>query len=175
MSSDAVQNTTAQDKAAQPSEAPSAGVAADSILAITGDPAAGRRLFFHSNGPTCFTCHQVEKRGRAVGPDLTHLGGFTASQILTAIREPSKDIAPAFLYWHVKKKDGTEGYGIDIFRNDTAKFYLIDATSRITAYRHDEVIERTALPVSLMPPGLLDRFSAREVADLVAFLMQHRE
>jgi hypothetical protein len=72
-------------------------------------------------------------------------------------------------------KDGTEGYGIDTFKNDTARFYLIDATGKITAYRHDQVAERTALPVSMMPPGLLDRFSVREVADLLAFLRQQRE
>ena len=92
-----------------------------SVLSAKGDPAAGRRLFFHPNGPGCFNCHQVEQRGRAIGPDLTQLGSFTPEQILTAIREPSKDIAPAYIYWHVKKKDGTEGYGIDIFKNDTAK------------------------------------------------------
>jgi putative heme-binding domain-containing protein len=117
----------------------------------------------------------VEKRGRAIGPDLTHLGGFTPEQILTAIREPSKDIAPAFLYWHVKMKDGTEGAGVDIFKNDTARFFLIDPTGKVTAYRHDQVAERTAFPVSMMPPGLLDRFSASEVADLLAFLQQGRE
>jgi len=117
----------------------------------------------------------VEKRGRAIGPDLTHLGGFIPEQMLTAIREPSKDIAPAFLYWHVKMKNGTEGNGIDIFRNDTARFFLIDPTGKITPYKHDEVAERTALPVSMMPPGLLDRFSVRDIADLLAFLRQQRE
>lgn len=166
---------TAEDAAALPNETPSAGVAANIILATQGDAAAGRRLFFHPNGPACFTCHQVEKRGRAIGPDLTHLGGFTTEQMLTAIREPSKEIAPAFLHWHVKMKDGTEGYGVDIARNDTARFFLIDSTGKITPYRHDEVAERTAMPVSMMPPGLLDRFSIRDVTDLLAFLRQQRE
>jgi putative membrane-bound dehydrogenase-like protein len=166
---------TADDTAAIPAEPPSAGVPAATLLSAKGDPAAGRRLFFHPNGPACFTCHQVENRGRAVGPDLTHLGGYTPEQILTAIREPSKDIAPAFIQWRVNMKDGTEGYGIDTFKNDTARFYLIDATGKVTAYRHDQVAERTALPVSMMPPGLLDRFSVREVADLLAFLRQQRE
>ena len=36
-------------------------------------------------------------------------------------------------------------------------------------------LERTSLPVSLMPPGLLDRFSVRDVADLLAFLREPRE
>jgi hypothetical protein len=166
---------TADEATVLPREEASAGLPIPKLLAAKGDPVAGRRLFFHPNGPLCFNCHQVEKRGRAIGPDLTHLGGFTAEQIVTAIREPSKDIAPAFIYWHVKKKDGTEGYGVDIFRNNTSQFFLADPTGKITAYRHDEVTERTAMPISMMPPGLLDRFSVREVADLLAFLRQERE
>lgn len=165
---------TPQDLAGLPGEPSFAGAPFEKILSTQGDAVAGRRLFFHPTGPGCFNCHQVERRGRAIGPDLSHLN-FTPEQILTALREPSKDVAPAFLHWHVKKKDGTEGYGVDIFRNDTAKFYLIDITGKITAYRHDEIAQREAMPLSLMPPGLLDRFSIREVADLLAFLQQSRE
>jgi putative membrane-bound dehydrogenase-like protein len=166
---------TAEEKSKFSAEPPSAGVPDAKILEAHGDPAAGRRFFFHPNGPGCFNCHQISGQGRAIGPDLTHLGAFTAAQLLTAIREPSKDIAPAFLYWHVKTLEGAEGYGVDISRNDTGKFYLIDPTGKITPYRHDQVAERTALPVSMMPPGLVDRFSVREVADLLAFLREERE
>lgn len=153
----------------------SAGMPEAKILQMKGDAEAGRRLFFHPNGPGCSHCHQVAKQGQAIGPDLTHLETFTPAQLLTAIREPSKDIAPAFLYWHVKMQDGSEGYGVDIARNDTARFFLIDAAGKVTPYRHDQVSERTALPVSMMPPGLVDRFSGQEVADLIAFLRQARE
>lgn len=166
---------TAEEKSKAGAEKPSAGVPDAKVLEVHGDAAAGRRLFFSPNGPGCFNCHQVSKQGRAIGPDLTHLGGFTTAQLLTAVREPSKDIAPAFLYWHVKMQDGTEGYGVDISRNDTAKFYLIDPTGKITPYRHDQVAERTALPVSMMPPALIDRFSTQDVADLLAFLHEERE
>jgi putative membrane-bound dehydrogenase-like protein len=166
---------TPDDSAAIPAEPSSANTPVAALIATDGDPAAGRRLFFHPNGPTCFTCHQVEKRGRIIGPDLTHLGGFTPEQIITAIREPSKDIAPAFIYWHLKLKDGTEAYGVDTFKNDTARVHLVDPTGKITPYAYDQIAERTALPVSMMPPGLLDRFSKRDVADLLAFLRQARE
>jgi putative membrane-bound dehydrogenase-like protein len=165
---------TAEDIAKLKPEPPSAGVSAATVLAATGDPIAGRRLFFHPNGPGCFNCHQIEGRGRAIGPELTHLR-FTPEQILTAIREPSKDIAPIYLTWHVKTRDGSEGAGIDIFRNNTAQFVLIDANAKTTTYKYVDVIERTALPISLMPPALLDRFSVREAADLLAYLRESRE
>lgn len=166
---------TPEDSTAIPAESLSANVPISALITMDGDPAAGRRLFFHPNGPTCFTCHQVEKRGRTIGPDLTHLGSFTPEQIITAIREPSKDIAPAFIYWHLKMKDGAEGSGVDTFKNDTARVHLVDPTGKITPYAYDQIAERTALPVSMMPPGLLDRFSKRDVADLLAFLRQPRE
>jgi putative heme-binding domain-containing protein len=169
------QQASPDDSAAITPEPSSTNLPIPELIATEGDPAAGRRLFFHPNGPTCFTCHQVEKRGRAIGPDLTHLGGFTPEQIITAIREPSKDIAPAFIYWHLKMKDGTEGYGVDTFKNDTARVHLVDPTGKVTPYAYDQIAERTALPISMMPPGLLDRFSKRDVADLLAFLRQQRE
>src|SRR5207244_473632 len=44
------------------------------LLAEKGDAEAGRRVFFHKNGPRCFTCHRVDGRGGKLGPDLSKIG-----------------------------------------------------------------------------------------------------
>ena len=139
------------------------------------NPAAGRRLFFHPNGPLCSNCHQIEDRGRAIGPDLTGAWRTSAEKLTEAIREPSKEIAPAFVQWHVKMRDGREAAGIDQFVDSKADFTLLDATGTRTKYRFDEVAEREPMTVSLMPPGLTDRLTPQELADLLAYLREPRE
>ncbi len=142
---------------------------------IVPDAAAGRRLFFHPGGPLCSTCHQIEGRGRAIGPDLTGAWRMKPAQLLEAIREPSREIAPAFVQWHVQMKDGREVLGIDQFVDSKADFTLLDATGTFTKYRFADVLLREPLPVSLMPPGLADRLTPQELADLLAYLGDPRE
>ena len=95
--------------------------------------------------------------------------------MLEAIREPSEDIAPIYINWGVKLRDGREGNGIDLFIDNKSAFTLVDATGKQTQYKFAEVVSREPLPVSLMPPGLLDRLSESEVADLLAFLRESRD
>ena len=139
------------------------------------DPAAGRRLYFHPNGPLCANCHQMEGRGRAIGPDLTGVWRMKPEQLLESIREPSKAIAPAFVQWHVKLRDGREAAGIDQFVDSKSDFTLLDATGTLTKYRFGDVAEREPLPISLMPPGLTDRLTPQELADLIAYLHDPRD
>ena len=64
------------------------------------DPAAGERVFFHSKGPGCFRCHQVDGRGGRAGPDLSTLaGGIDRRRLVESILAPSKEIAPQFVAW----------------------------------------------------------------------------
>lgn len=137
--------------------------------------AAGRRLYFHPKGPLCATCHQIEGRGRAIGPDLTGIWRSEASKLVESIREPSKAIAPAFVQWRVKLRDGTETAGIDQFIDSKSDFTLLDAAGKLTKHRFADTIEREPLAVSLMPPGLTDRLTPAEFADLIAYLRERRD
>ncbi len=139
------------------------------------DAAAGRRLFFHPNGPQCSNCHQIEGRGRGIGPSLTGVWRTPPEKLLESIREPSKEIAPAFVQWHVKMRDGTEAVGIDQFVDSKSDFTLLDASGTATKYRFDQMEQRDPLPVSMMPPGLVERLTPSELADLIAYLREPRE
>lgn len=141
----------------------------------SGNAAAGRRLYFHPNGPLCSNCHQIEGRGRNIGPDLTGAWRMKPEQLLEAIRDPSKEVAPAFVQWHVKLRDGREAAGIDQFVDSKSDFTLLDATGALTKYRFDDVLQREPLAVSLMPSGLVEHLTAQELADLLAFLQERRE
>ncbi|MGV3534118.1 MAG: PVC-type heme-binding CxxCH protein [Chthoniobacteraceae bacterium] len=140
-----------------------------------GDPAAGRRIFFHQFGPRCYTCHAVEGRGGTVGPDLTQLGSFTEEQLLEAIRNPSKDVAPAYTQWHLKLRDGREVLGIDQFEDNKSQLTLVDAAGAKAKYKFADLLSREPLDISLMPPGLDAALSPQELRDLIAYLRQPRD
>jgi putative membrane-bound dehydrogenase-like protein len=145
------------------------------LLALEGNPAAGRRLFFHPNGPRCYTCHTVEGRGTTIGPDLTQMGRFTPEQILEAIREPSKEIAPVYAQWHITMNDGQEAFGIDLFEDNKTTVSLLDATGRKAKYKIVDMVSREVLPISMMPPGLDATLTAQETRDLIEFLRERRD
>ena len=44
------------------------------ILSLAGDVSRGARLFAATEGIQCKSCHQINKAGTAVGPDLSHVG-----------------------------------------------------------------------------------------------------
>jgi putative heme-binding domain-containing protein len=142
----------------------------DAALLNNGDPAAGRRLLFHPSGPLCATCHSVEGRGGAVGPDLSNMSKLTPTQLLESIREPSKEIAPAFTTFHLTLRDGRDVYGIDLFQDDKSAVTLRDATGATARYKNSDIVTREPMPVSMMPPGLTALMTAQELRDVIAFL-----
>jgi putative heme-binding domain-containing protein len=138
-------------------------------LAGKPDPEAGRRLFFHSKVALCATCHRHSGRGNVVGPDLSLVsqqGNRLA--ILRSILEPQREVAPQFYPIMLKLKDGTDFMGILLRSSSTDVFR--DLTGKERTFQKADIVERTELKTSLMPPGLVASLSDEELRDLLAFL-----
>ena len=87
----------------------------------------------------------------------------------TAILQPSKDVPARYQTTVVETKDGKTYQGIVIY---DAVDSLILQTGASTTVRMDgaSVVSRFVSAQSLMPAGLLDPLSDREIADLYAYL-----
>lgn len=135
------------------------------------DPENGRRLFFNSKVALCATCHRHSGRGNVVGPDLTLVAqqGDRAA-ILRSILEPHREVAPQFYPSLVKLKDGTEFMGILLRSSSTEVFR--DLTGKEKSFPEADVVSRTELKTSLMPPGLVMSLTDAELRNLLAFLTQ---
>jgi putative membrane-bound dehydrogenase-like protein len=141
------------------------------IDALPGKPdaEAGRRIFFHPKLALCATCHRHSGRGNVVGPDLsliTQQGDRTA--ILRSILEPNREVAPQFYPTLLKLRDGTAFTGILLRSSSTEVFR--DITGKERTFQKADIIERTELKTSLMPPGLVSALTDGELRDLLAFL-----
>jgi putative heme-binding domain-containing protein len=144
------------------------------LAALPGkaNPAAGRRIFFHPGMALCATCHRHSGRGNVVGPDLSLIsrqGDQTA--LLRSILEPSREVAPQFYPTLLKLKDGTDFSGILLRSSNTEVFR--DPTGRERVFKPADIVERTDLKSSLMPPGLVGALTDAELRDLLAFLSGH--
>ena len=125
------------------------------LLEGPADPAAGERVFFHSKGPGCFRCHQVNGRGGRAGPDLSTLAaGMNRRRLVESILTPSKEIAPQFVAWSVARTNGTVFTGILLDQTPEGSLVFADSQGRLIAVKTDEIAERKPQTTSIMPDNL---------------------
>jgi putative heme-binding domain-containing protein len=116
---------------------------------------------------TCAACHDS---GGAIGPSLVGVGKrFGRDDLLAAILQPSRDVAPRYRPTRIATTDGKSHVGMLVYEATSGVIVQTapDATVRIAG---EDIESQRTLDTSLMPAGLLDKLTDREVADLVAYL-----
>jgi putative heme-binding domain-containing protein len=133
-----------------------------------GNADRGRAVFTKAS---CASCHSG---AQALGPDLRGVAGrFSRDDLFTAILQPSKDISPRYRTTLVATASGKTYQGIVIYE---AVDSLLLQTGPATTARivNTQIVSRRVTDTSLMPPGLLDKFADRDIADLYAYLKSLR-
>ena len=142
----------------------------NALLAIKGDAARGRTLFFQQGGAQCSSCHRIDDQGTTFGPDLSKIATkYKRGEIIEHILAPSKLVDPAWKLTILEMNDGTTHSGFITQR--TAK----ELTMTITGGKEiriavDQIEGERASNLTAMPEGLLANLTAQEAADLIAFL-----
>jgi putative heme-binding domain-containing protein len=129
-----------------------------------GDAERGGKVYIKTN---CASCHSG---AQALGPDLHGVANrFSRADLLTAIIQPSKDIAPRYRTTQVETTDGKIYQGLVIYE---AVDSLILQTGPAATIRLDgaQIASKRFTDISLMPAGLLDMVKDDEIADLLAYL-----
>jgi putative heme-binding domain-containing protein len=129
-----------------------------------GEAEAGRSAFVRAS---CSLCHSGSQ---ALGPDLQGIAGrFSRADLFTAIVQPSKDVSPRYRTTLIETADGKAYQGLIIYE---ATGSLILQTGPETTLRltDRQISERRVTDTSLMPTGLLDKLTDRDLADLYAYL-----
>ena len=149
--------------------------------AVAGNPAAGETLFFGK--ADCSTCHDINGRGGAVGPDLSGAAQLTPAAIRQKILNPN--IAPpagagrgggrgggAPVTVVVTGRDGRVLRGVRR-SEDTFSVQMVDATGVMHSIDKMKVASVRIEPTSFMP-AYADKLTTAEVDDLVAYLAAQR-
>jgi putative heme-binding domain-containing protein len=136
-------------------------------LTTRGDERRGAEVF----AKTCQTCHQRQRQGNRVGPDLSGIGSRPPEALLNDVLDPSREVAPDYLNWLLVTKRGQVLSGL-IAEETATSIRLRRAEGSEDTVLRSEIEELRASGQSLMPEGLEHTLSVQDVADLLAFLRQ---
>ena len=111
--------------------------------------------------------------GGTIGPDLTAVGQrFNLQDILEAVIDPSRTISDQYRMMLLKTSDGQTHSGRIVSRDDESTRISpnLMRPSQTVAVNNDLIMSEQALPVSIMPSGLVDTLNEDELLDLLAYL-----
>jgi hypothetical protein len=140
-------------------------------VAMPPDTDAGRRIFHHAQVGMCSKCHRHFGRGTAVGPDLSAASNVGDPQrLLRALLQPSLEVDPQYFPRTLISEDGQVFTGIMLRDGGGGQEYYRDSSGRERMFLTSQIVQRKELSTSMMPDGLVDAMTDREVRDLLAFL-----
>ncbi len=130
-----------------------------------GDPYAGEATFT----ARCASCHKLFFKGGNVGPDLTMYQRDNLGTLLLSIVDPNAEIREGFQYVAIETTDGR-----------TLSGFVVDRDNQVTVLRglDGENVTLRAVAIkslqplgrSLMPAGLLDDLTEKQLRDFFAYL-----
>ncbi|HJN65421.1 MAG TPA: PVC-type heme-binding CxxCH protein [Pirellulales bacterium] len=136
-----------------------------------GDPARGEQVFRRSE-LSCMNCHSLGGVGGKVGPQLTAVGSSSPVEyLISALLTPSKEIKEGYVTAHVLTDDGKSHLGI-LSENTDDRLVLKDATGKVTVIPKADIDGDWQPGQSLMPTGLVQFMTRRELIDLTRFLSE---
>jgi putative membrane-bound dehydrogenase-like protein len=134
-----------------------------------GDIRRGQAVF-KSTKAACSACHAIGYLGGNVGPDLTHIGKIrTERDLLESIVFPSASFVRSYEPVLVSTRDGKVYNGL-IRKDSQDELVLATGVNQEVRLSRAEVEDIQPSKVSVMPAGLEQQLSPRDLADLVAFL-----
>jgi len=139
------------------------------IVALDGsaDVSRGQRLFSTAH---CAKCHRYGTVGDSLGPDLTSLAGrFSRVDMIDAMLNPSKHVSDQYRGRKLTLSNGQTVSGL-LAPGMNDSLIVLQADGERVKLLAEDVEEISELKQSSMPEGLLDKLSARDVADLIHFL-----
>lgn len=132
-----------------------------------GDPGAGKVAFQRAQ---CADCHRHQDIGTPVGPELTSIAKrFTRREILESILYPSHVVSDQYAARRVITLDGRVFVGMTADLGN-GKLQIRDVNNQLTELDEAEIDQILPGNTSIMPSGLLDDLSLREIRDMMAFL-----
>jgi cytochrome c oxidase cbb3-type subunit 3 len=137
--------------------------------ALPGNPENGKQVFFGS--ARCSECHMAGEAGGFIAPDLSSYGRQRSpEEIRDAIIKPSQQPNPARGTVRIATRSGQTVTGV-LRNEDNFSLQLQSLDGAFHLIMKSEVANLTRNSKSLMPSEYGSTLRARELDDLVSFLM----
>ena len=138
-------------------------------LPATGDAARGQKIFEEA----CARCHQSNRIGHKVGPDLSGVSHRSVEDLVSNILDPNMAINPGFVAYTVETQDGESLSGL-LTGETSESVTLLQAMELRTTLPRAQISKLESSGQSLMPEGLEAGKTPQDLRDLVAFLQGAR-
>ena len=137
---------------------------ASEILALKGDPVAGKKMVAR-----CYVCHKIGSAGVEFGPSLAGWGrGQSREVILKAMLDPSAELSHGFEGTELVVKGDKRIQGFIQAEGDPLVIRVFGGQDVVVA--EGDVKSRKKLKTSLMAPASRLGLDAQELRDVVEYL-----
>jgi putative membrane-bound dehydrogenase-like protein len=144
------------------------------LVSLKGGDIRRGQAVFNSSTTACSSCHSIGYRGGKLGPDLTRIGQVrTERDLLESIVFPSASFVRSYESVLIKTKSGEIHNGVLRKEDNDEVLLATDARTEVRIPRGD-ISEMRPGTVSVMPSGLDEQLTQRDLADLLAFLKNTR-
>ena len=152
-------------KAVIPPSRAEAIAAFQTAASLPGDAKAGA-LHYQAR---CMACHQANGMGIEVGPPLSTVKTKGRDALLTAILEPHKEVASAYIAYEVNTHDGRTLQGVIAADDQQGMTLRMMGGVNLTLPRA-QIKGSSSSGKSLMPEGLEAGLKPKDMADLLSFI-----
>jgi putative membrane-bound dehydrogenase-like protein len=121
----------------------------------------------------CAVCHAMGGVGGKLGPDLAGSWRNGLDYFLENIIDPNAVVGDNFQLHVLTKKDGSVVSGV--IEQETDNAITARTVTESVIISKTDLKSRQKLPVSLMPPGLLEALPERKALELLKYLLSKRE
>jgi len=128
------------------------------------DTHKGKHLFTKH----CASCHQLFGEGGKIGPDITGAQRRNLDYMLENIVDPSAAVAKDYQMETLLTADGRVVTGL--VASATENTITVQTVNEKLVFPADEIEDRTKSELSIMPEGLLDPLSQKDIRDLMGYL-----
>ena len=123
----------------------------------------------------CASCHALDGKGGAIGPQLDGVGSRGAERLLEDILDPNRNVDRAFRLNVITLKNGSVVAGLP--RGEAGSQLILssaDAGAQETRVSKADISERKETETSLMPAAFGEIIPPAELNDLIAYLLTKR-
>jgi putative heme-binding domain-containing protein len=139
------------------------------ITKVTGDPSAGRAIFYGKAG--CSQCHMVHGEGGFTAADLSTYGdGLPAAAVRRAIVDPDQNLQSTSKIVEVRTLSGEQIFG-SLREEDNFTLSLQTEDGHFHMFSKSKLASVHHTLHSSMPKDYESKLSSKEIENLVSFLI----
>jgi putative heme-binding domain-containing protein len=132
-------------------------------------PQMGQAIFTTN----CSMCHQINKKGGLIGPQLDGIGNWGRNALTTKILDPNRNISEAFRTYNITLKDGKTLSGL-YRREEGELLVLANVGGQEFTVAKADIKEKSASPYTLMPDHFGNTIKKEDFDALLVYLLNEK-